>query len=168
MARFALCQSSIQFRYHTENASLSLSQVNRARIGIALGAFTLVALHLAWEMSQGGVRSHHFLARSDMPSMSNWWGIVLVPALAWFVAGRVQSRAASGIQSDGAIHASIRHAIPAFAGALLYGGALAVSYSYGLGLEHYLFMALFAIGLVLPIYRGEYILGFVIDRHPVK
>lgn len=141
---------------------MSLSQVNRARAGIASGAFILVALHLAWEMFHGGVVSHHFLARADMPSMSNWWGIVLVPALAWFVAGRVQGRAAGGMQNDGATPGSIRGAIPAFAGALVYGGALAVSYSYGLGFEQYLFLALFAIGLILPIYRGEYILGFVL------
>ena len=129
---------------------------------MALGAFILVALHLAWEMFHGGVLSHHLLARSDMPSMSNWWGIVLVPAVAWFVAGHVQSRSEGGAQRDGAFPENIRRAIPAFAGALVYGGALAVSYSYGLGFEQYLFLALFAIGLVLPIYRGEYILGFVL------
>jgi hypothetical protein len=129
---------------------------------MALGAFILVALHLAWEMFHGGVVSHHFLARSDMPSMSNWWGIVLVPALAWFVAGRIQTRSEDGPRSDGAFCENVRGAIPAFAGALVYGGALAASFSYGLGFEQYLFMALFAIGLVLPIYRGEYILGFVL------
>lgn len=127
-----------------------------------MGAFTLVVIHLAWEMFHGGVVSHHFLARSDMPSISNWWGIVLVPALAWFVAGRVQGRSPSGMQGEGAIPENIRRAIPAFAGALVYGGALAVSFSYGLGFEQYLFMGLFAIGLILPIYRGEYILGFVL------
>ena len=66
------------------------------------------------------------------------------------------------MQGDGTIPGNIRRAIPAFAGALVYGGALAVSFSYGLGFEQHLFMGLFAIGLVLPIYRGEYILGFVL------
>lgn len=94
--------------------------------------------------------------------MSNWWGIVLVPALAWFVTGRVQSRPETGRQGEGAIPGNIRQATPAFAGAIVYGGALAVSFSYGLGFEQYLFIGLFAIGLVLPIYRGEYILGFVL------
>lgn len=140
---------------------MHLDLPERAQVLAALGALLLVALHLAWEMMQGGVASHHFLARADMPSISNWWGIVLVPALAWFVTGRVMNRGRRDEPGEGLIPASIRGALPAFCGALVYGGVLALSFAFGFGIERYLFLALFAIGLVLPIYRGEYLLGFV-------
>lgn len=152
----------MKFRALSERPSVSSSEFHRARFGIVLGAFVLVVVHLSWEMLHGGVASHHFLARSDLPSISNWWGIILVPALAWFVAGRVQNRSASGIRNNCATFENVRRAMPAFAGALLYGGALAVSFAYGFGIEQYLFFGLFAIGLFLPIYRGEYLLGFVL------
>lgn len=141
---------------------MHLDPHGRTQVVAALGAFVLVALHLAWELMHGGVASHHFLARADMPSISNWWGIVLVPVLAWFVTGRVLGRAAPGQNREGLIRANIRGALPAFCGALVYGGMLALSYTFGFGFEQYLFLALFAIGLVLPIYHGEYILGFVL------
>jgi len=129
---------------------------------ITLGAFALVVLHLGWELMHGGVVAHHFLARSDMPSISNWWGLILVPTLAWFVAGRVLNRESGNEPSDGLIPAAIRRAMPAFFGALVYGGLLAGSFAFGFGVEGYLFLGLFALGLILPIYRGEYILGFVL------
>lgn len=141
---------------------MHLAEQQRAQVVIASGVLALVLLHLAWEMVNGGVVSHHFLARSDMPRVSNWWGIVLVPALAWFVAGRVLGRPTNNEQSAGLIPGNIRRALPAFCGALVYGGLLAGSFTFGFGVERYLFFALFAIGLVLPLYRGEYILGFVL------
>jgi hypothetical protein len=148
--------------FPTGRPALHLAQPQRTQLVAALGALALVALHLAWEMMHGGVASHHFLARADMPSMSNWWGIVLVPALAWFVTGRVMGREKHDAPGEGMIAANIRRALPAFLGALVYGGALALSFSFGFGVEKYLFPALFVIGLVLPLYRGEYILGFVL------
>jgi len=135
---------------------------DRARLAVASGVLVLVAIHLGWELMHGGVASHHLLARADMPSMSNWWGIVLVPALAWFVAGRVLGREIDGEAGDGSILWNIRRALPAFCGALVYGAVLALSFAFGFGVEGYLFFALFGIGLVLPIYRGEYLLGFVL------
>jgi len=141
---------------------LHLAQQQRAQVVIASGVFVLVLLHLGWEMVNGGVVSHHLLARSDMPGVSNWWGIIIVPALAWFVAGRVLGRSTHEKQGDGSIRGNIRRALPAFCGALVYGGLLAGSFAFGFGVEQYLFLGLFVIGLVLPIYRGEYILGFVL------
>ena len=138
------------------------AEQQRVKAIIVSGALVLVLLHLGWEMVNGGVVSHHLLARSDMPSISNWWGLLAVPVLAWFVAGSVMNRATAEEHGDRLIPASIRRALPAFCGALVYGGLLAGSFAFGFGLEQYLFLGLFVIGLALPIYRGEYILGFVL------
>lgn len=106
------------------------------------GALTLVALHLGWEAFNGGVQSHHFLARSDLPSVSNGWGILLVPSLTWLVARSIT--------------------LPALAAAAAYGAALAVSFSLDLVTEGYLFIGLFVVSLILPTYRGGYVVGFVL------
>ncbi len=133
----------------------------QAQWGIVLGVLVLVALHLGWEATHGGVVSHHFLARADMPAMSNWWGVLLVPALALWAAGQVLRRPARPGQGDG-VSGKILRALPAFLGALIYGGALATSFVLDFGWEPYLFLSLFLIGLLLPIHRGEYVLGFVL------
>lgn len=129
-------------------------------IGAAVAA-CLVALHLLWELFHGGVVSHHLLAREHLPAISNAWGLLLVPALAWWTLRQVLRR--SSAASEGQQTAdNLRKALFAFVAALLYGGALAGSFSAGLGWEEYLFPVLFLIGLVLPVYRGEYLLGFVL------
>lgn len=114
----------------------------RQRVLLTLAALFLVALHLGWEMMHGGVKSHNILARADLPAFSNWWGVVLVPLIAWFSFGF--------------------RAWPALVGALVYGAALSSSYSFGVGVEKYLFLGLFGISLLVATYRIVYMLGFVL------
>src|SRR6185312_11324004 len=48
---------------------------------VALAALFAIAM-LAWEYTHGGVVSHHFLDRRDMPAVSNWWSLAVLPLLA--------------------------------------------------------------------------------------
>lgn len=128
---------------------------------ITLAAIALVAelLHLAWEYFHGGVVAHHLLNRADMPAISNWWGIVLVPVLTWFLVGRIARRLAG--QEGGAMR------VPptvwaGFAGALAYGALLALSFKLKFGDTGIIFLGIFALSLIIPTYRAEYVLGFVL------
>lgn len=117
------------------------------RLVLTAAAGVAMACMLAWEYFNGGVVSHHFLARSDMPSISNWWGLVVIPALAWTLLGRIGER----------------NAIPGFAGAFLFGAVLSTFFATG----HqewcgHMVMALPVLALFFAIYRAECILGFVI------
>ena len=47
---------------------------------------------LAWNYYHGGVPSHHILAKKDLPSISNWWGGLLLPLLTWWLLYRIQKR----------------------------------------------------------------------------
>lgn len=119
----------------------------------------LVALaelgHLAWEHLHGGVLSHHLLNRADLPAISNAWGAVFLPALAWFLAGSVLKRASTPRAVSG-IAAS-------FFGSLLVGVALSAAFANGLAdASSYIFLGILLCGLLLPVYRGEYVLGFVL------
>lgn len=116
----------------------------------------IMALLLGWQHFNGGVPAHHLLADPGMPALSNWWGLLTLPLLAWYLLGRIERRHAGDPASAGRIKA-------AFAGALLFGVAIATLFTAG---EHaivdYLVQALVVVALFYPIYRAEYVLGFVL------
>jgi hypothetical protein len=123
--------------------------------GFVVGLLTSV-VHLAWEHTHGGVQSHHLLARPDLPAISNWWGLILLPFLGWLASRSAARDAESG---DGTAMRSISRVL----GALLVG--LALSSSFAAGFESAatgIFLTSLAVGLILPIYRAEYIFGFVL------
>jgi hypothetical protein len=116
-------------------------------------------IHLGWEYSHGGVVAHHFLARADMPSVSNWWGVLLIPALTWFLLGRIGQRLAR--EEGGALQ--VPPAVWAgFFGALGYGAMMALAFTFKFDGIWIMFLGIFALSLVIPTYRAEYVLGFVL------
>ena len=117
---------------------------------VALGIWSL----LIYQHFHGGVPSHHLLQRSDLPSVSNWWGGILLPCLTWFLVGRINRR--EGTTNSNAV-------IGCFVGALVYGIALSVSFVNGY--EQILSLmgpGLLVVALFFPIYMAQYFLGFVI------
>lgn len=131
---------------------------NRSRFLLTLAVAMFAAVHLGWEHFDGGVRSHHLLNRDDLPAISNAWGMLLLPLLAWFAIGRMQARSTSrtGWRIGGPV-------LLGLAGALLYGVALSVGFTLGVeAVTSAMFLGLFALAVVLPLYRAEYPLGFVL------
>ena len=122
-------------------------------LGLALVA---TAVHLGWEISHGGVQSHHLLARGDMPAVSNWWGLLVLPLLGWFASRIVAGRARAN-------QGTVANAVAALLGSLLVGVALSVSFAAGYeSVQSGIFFTALAAGLVLPTYRAEYVFGFVL------
>lgn len=124
---------------------------------------TLAALaHVAWEYFNGGVVSHHLLQRADMPAISNWWGLLVLPAMTWFLAGRIQKNAHPAGPSGGTslLPGSV---VTGFAGSLAFGVLLSAAFVTGAeAAASWLFLSLFLLGLLLPVYRAQCVLGFVI------
>lgn len=138
-------------------------QLIRMRLLITAVAAVGVWGLLGWEHSQGGVASHHFLARSDMPAISNWWGGLLLPVLTWFLLGRIHRRIVERHGEDAGALTYWWSAAGGFAGALLYAVLLSVFFTLEYSVvTSYLFRGLFLLALFLPIYRAEYLLGFVL------
>lgn len=137
-------------------------RTNSARIGFTVAALLLEMAHLGLEYLNGGVPAHHLLNRADLPAISNWWGLVVIPALAWFLIGRVQRR----IEKQNAYQAGAPR-IPAavligFMASLAYGAALSFAFISNFEAISYVFLAAFAVSLLAPTYRAECILGFVL------
>jgi hypothetical protein len=120
---------------------------------------------LVWNYFHGGVPSHNILARKDLPEISNWWGAVILPLLTWFLLTRIQKRVVPAKDEQvPAITASFPMSIVyAFGGALLFGILLSVFFSlHHTDIPGYMLQGLFLLALFLPLYRAEYLLGFVI------
>lgn len=132
---------------------------------IYLIALVLLAelAHLTWEHFHGGVVSHNILNRRDLPAISNAWGVLLLPALAWFLSGFTQNRIASRYAGNEREFIFPIPVIIGFVGALIFGALLAASFANDYKTTTlYLFQSLFVLALLLPIYRAECLLGFVL------
>lgn len=118
---------------------------------------------LAWNHYHGGVPSHNILAREDMPSISNWWGGLLLPLLTWFLLYRTQKRLTPYKGENSSASTFPGEVVYGFVGALLFGAMLSTFYTLGYSeIPGLMVNSIFIIALFFPIYRAECLLGFVI------
>ncbi len=114
---------------------------------------------LIWGHFHGGVPSHHILAREDLPEISNWWGGLLIPLLSWFLIYRIQKR----INKNPKVSNLPVSVLYGFLSALTFGILLSIFFTLGdSDIPGYMVQGVFIVALFLPIYRSEYLLGFVI------
>ena len=132
---------------------------------IILGSTIIVTIAimglLLWEHFNGGVSGHHLLKRKDLPFISNWWGIILIPLVTFFSLKKVEKRLdfKTGVNNQVFIR---QHLVP-FLIAILYAILIVVFSSTGNStLSYSMFLLLFLVALFIPIYRSEYFLGFII------
>ncbi|MEW7848858.1 hypothetical protein AB2N08_09160 [Massilia aurea] len=131
--------------------------LNDRRVLLTLLAFGAEVGILAWEYLNGGVRSHHLLANPDFLAVSNWWGLLVIPLLTWWTLSQLRRR----VERSAEHSANGTAALVAFVCALAYGLALSLLFSHGSMLVDYVFFGLLALALVLRLWHGEYLLGFV-------
>lgn len=117
---------------------------------------------LAWSHYRGGVPSHHILADATLPSISNWWGGLLLPVLTWFLLGRIQRKAWGKNGLSAGNTKSMKRVAYGFAGAALFGVLISTLFTLGKNdASGNLFLGVFALAFFLPIYRPQCLLGFV-------
>ena len=142
---------------------MSEKSFNRISAYLLTLVVVFVLCHLLWEYLNGGVLSHHLLNRSDYPAISNWWEIIILPLLAWFSITRVKKRIL--VQPDqGSFGGTIPKGILiGFFGMLLISITQSVIFQFGYeNITMYIALGVVLIGLFLPIYRAECILGHVL------
>lgn len=110
------------------------------------------AAHLFWEQGHGGIRAHHLLNNPDLPAISNAWGMLLLPLLAWAAAKDIARRGVS-----------VRWAAAGVVAAAAIGLAVvALFLTHQDSLAGDLLLAVIVLGCVLPLYRPHLLLGFVL------
>jgi hypothetical protein len=108
------------------------------------------------------------LNRADLPAISNWWGALLLPALTWFLTGRIRKHRVARPGGRGRVPMLPRSVVAGFGVALLLGVLLAVSFAGGArSITPVLFQAILVAAVFLPAYRAECLLGFVLGMTPV-
>ena len=146
-------------------------QAKRVRIYLTVAVLLAEIGHLAWEHFHGGIASHHFLNRADMPAVSNGWGLLLLPAISWFLGGialrrSIATAAAVTINAPGGQAEAAGLARGVFVGffaGLLFGASLAATFSLGYhDVTSILFFGMLLLALVFRVYRAECVLGFVL------
>ncbi|MCT4624169.1 MAG: hypothetical protein N4A46_11145 [Schleiferiaceae bacterium] len=125
-------------------------------IGTLVVALFVLAL-LIIEHLNGGVVSHHLLARKDMPKISNWWGVLIVPLVTWIALSLIQKRQAHSSNSQNSV------SIYGFTGAFIFGTVVTVLFYNAPELPGYFMLMTFILALFVPIYLPEYFLGFVLS-----
>jgi len=117
---------------------------------------------LTWESLQGGVVTHNFLARADMPGISNWWGLLTLPFLVWLGAHNIEQRARR-LESKAARTKLYKTSSLSFLIMLLV--SIISSTMFSLGYASIALSLLFVItfaSLFFPLYRLEAIIGYVL------
>ena len=123
----------------------------------------LILAKLAWDYFHGGVPTHHVYILENKPGISNWWGALTLPLLTWFVLYRVQHRIYRKDESNKSdIKKKISTAIYGFLGSLLFGIVFSYTYMNGPDIKGYLMLGLVITSFFIPLYKSEYLLGFVI------
>jgi hypothetical protein len=116
--------------------------------------------HLAWDYFHGGVPTHHMLHRGDLPGISNWWGGIVLPLFTWFLLYLIQKRMSVSDKSNS--NSDLIHFVYRFLGALLFGIVLSSFFTIGSDIPGYMMIAIIVLSFFIPLYRPEYLLGFVL------
>ena len=134
-----------------------IRETKRSRLYFTLAVALFEVLHLGIELLNGGVLVHFPLMRSDMPGLSNWWGLLVLPTLAWVLYGFM----AKGDEPV-TVFELPKPVLYRFIGAFVYCGMLGASFELDLGeTPMYFLLGLIVAGIAYPIYRAEMVLGFI-------
>lgn len=119
------------------------------------GVFTLItSIFIGLEYFRGGVAVHYLFHNKDLPGFSNWWGLLIIPTLTFICVRRVKNRL--DIRGD-----AIRFVYLRFIAAFLFSVIVTMAFAMGYD-PTYLMLLPFVIALFYPLYRSEFLLGFVI------
>jgi len=133
-----------------------LKPFDRLRVGLTVLVTLAIWSLLVWQYFHNGVPAHHLLADPEMPRISNWLGGLLLPALSWALLSLSRRRVM-------ATDSGLGPAIIGLVAGLAYGAAMAVTFFSGYEpITSYLFFGLLPLALILPVYRPECLLGFVL------
>ena len=132
------------------------------KVKSTIGIFILTGLFILIEHFDGGVVSHHLLAREDLPAISNWWGLLTVPLITWIVISLEKKKEKIVLSPNQHIKKNQKRGIR-FLSALIFG--IAISLLWELVLQHilsYIIIIPFLLSIFKPIHFPESLLGFVI------
>lgn len=123
--------------------------------------FLITLAFILWEYFNGGVVTHHLLARGDMPGFSNWWGLLTVPILFWVGVSLINRRQVKGKTTTSDKYATL--VFKRFLAALAFGMLLSLLWKFKfVEILQYLILLPLVMAIFIPVYFPEYLMGFVL------
>jgi len=142
---------------------MNLSSVITNKIQASLGAFILTFIFILREYFNGGVITHHLLAREDLPGFSNWWGLLSVPLLFWISITLINKRQNQKSKSEATAKKSKYLVLKRFLAALVFSTLISLLWEFKLeAYLQYIILFPFVIALFKPVHFPEYFMGFVL------
>ena len=139
---------------------MTQTQLKRSQY-ILTSLITLMILSLlAWQYTHEGVPSHYLFQRPDLPELSNWWGAIVLPLLTWVLVGRMNTKL---LNAKNSAEKEKEKMVVGFISASIYGVLLTVAFFQGYQeIASILFPSILAIAIFVPVFREEYLLGFIL------
>ncbi len=138
---------------------LNLFVVFQKKVRFSLVVLLLISLLVAWEYFHGGVARHYFLHDENMPSFSNWWGLLSVPLAAWISISFIQKN-----MNTNQINESLkRRTVIGFIVAFLFGIMMCFLWNFKLeNVMQFVILLPLLLSLFTTVHRPEIFLGFVL------
>ncbi|WP_247671233.1 hypothetical protein [Pseudoalteromonas sp. MMG005] len=137
-------------------------QLERIRNSLLIIVVIFQICHLSWEYFNGGIVTHHILMRSDLPGISNWWGLIILPSLVFITFIRIKRRLLTRAHEALSLSDFYRNILIGFMGMLLVSLLASLAFSFGLqNIAVYMLMGLMITALFIPLHKAECILGYV-------
>ncbi len=143
---------------------MEIKSILNAKFQVTLGSLLLTLLFILLEYFNGGVITHHLLAREDLPGISNWWGLLTIPLLTWIVMSFINKRRNKKLKLESThLKRFDIKILKSFLAALLFGVMVSVLWKFSLeGILQYFILFPVLAAVLKPTYLPEYLLGFVI------
>lgn len=138
---------------------MNITLTTRTKL-IITSTTTLIMLGLLLlEHSRGGVNSYHPLGNEDLPKISNWLSLLMIPVFSWLTLSSLQKRNRIENNTQKPISKSQFYA---FIGAVLFGVLTTIEFYSELGISKHLLFFTIVLAFFVPIYRAEYYFGYVL------
>jgi len=131
----------------------------RIRLVTTIAITLIMAAFMLWKHTHGGVVSHHIFGDENMPSISNWWGLLTIPLATWISLTLIQKRHNATTSEE----TMTRSEIYRFLGGLTLGITITILFYHAPDYTSPVLLATFVIALFLPIYRPAFYLGFTLS-----
>tara|TARA_R110002126_G_scaffold19675_6_gene73891 strand:+ start:606 stop:1145 length:540 start_codon:yes stop_codon:yes gene_type:complete len=125
---------------------------------ITFGFALLVLAHLIFEHFHGGVVTHYLLQDDSLPGLSNWLGLITLPIVVWVTLLRIDKRKGSSEHNER--NGSV--ILYRFITSVLFGVLVSYLFSIESSFLDYMMLSLFVLSLFIPLYFGEFLVGFTV------